>query len=548
MRRLALFLLPLCLIGAPSLALEPDNLLLLTNKNVPEGRKLAEFYAAKRKVPDQRVLELDLPPGEQITFDAYEKQVVPAVRDFIAANNLQAKVTCLLTFYGLPLKIAPRVNGPADQAELAGLHREQQMAHDELAVAVAGVEGMAQETDPTFTPATDATLNGLAARDRAARTVLGGRAMQLKDPARFEAFMARAEKLTEPLVGAAPQLQQRLKVLAALAADHRTQQQQQEAETINNQLLQMRARFDRLQAHRGDPTARAELRALVKEQVGLIEYARVIDGMIDYFVTDATGAAFDSELALVQWNFYSRARSLPNPMHFKGRRADMPPILMTMRLDAPEPMLVRAMILGGVKAEAEGLQGRVVVDSGGHLSIDSKSTSYAAFDQTLRNLATIISTKTKLPLTFDEKREVLPPHSVKDPVALYCGWYALQHYTPACTFFPGAVGYHVASFELVTLHEPSPQWCHGLLTDGIAATLGAVNEPFLNAFPPPDEFFPLLLTGKLTLAEVYWKTTPMVSWQIAMIGDPLYTPYKLHPPLAPEALDEALQGALKPAR
>ena len=26
-----------------------------------------------------------------------------------------------------------------------------------------------------------------------------------------------------------------------------------------------------------------------------------------------------------------------------------------------------------------------------------------------------------MPLTFDEKREVLPPHSVKDPVAVYCG-------------------------------------------------------------------------------------------------------------------------------
>src|SRR5258706_3965735 len=259
--------------------------------------------------------------------------------------------------------------------------------------------------------------------------------------------------------------------------------------------------------------------------------------MIDYFVTDATGAAFDSELALVQWNFSPRAKSLPNPMHYKSMRADMPPILMTMRLDAPQPQLVRAMILAGVKAEAEGLQGRVVVDSGGHLSIDSKSPAYAAFDQTLRNLATIVATKTHLPLTFDEKREVLPPHSVKDPVALYCGWYALQRYTPACTFFPGAVGYHVASFELVTLHNDSPQWCHGLLNDGIAATLGAVNEPFLNAFPPPDEFFPLLLTGKLPLAEVYWKTNPMVSWNIAMIGDPLYTPYKLHPALAPEALE-----------
>jgi uncharacterized protein (TIGR03790 family) len=546
MRRLALFLLPLCFISVSSRALEPDNLLLLTNKNVPEGRKLAEYYAGKRKVPEQRILELDLPPGEQITFDAYETKVVPAVREFIAANNLQAKVTCLVTFYGLPLKIAARINSPADQAELAGLHREQQTAHDEIVAAIAGVEGMAREVDPTFTPASDVTLNGLAARDRAARTVLAGRAMQLKDPARFEAFMARAEKVAAPLVGAAPPLQQRLKGLASITG--RTPAQQQEAEAINNQLLQMRANFDRLQAHRGEPAARTELRALVKEQVGLIEYARVIDGMIDYFVTDATGAAFDSELALVQWNFYSRAKSLPNPMRYKGVPAGMPPILMTMRLDAPEPMLVRAMILGGAKAEAEGLQGRVVVDSGGHLSIDSKSTSYAAFDQTLRHLAAIISTKTKLPLTFDEKREVLPAHSVKEPVALYCGWYALQHYTPACTFFPGAVGYHVASFELITLHEPSTQWCHGLLTDGIAATLGAVTEPFLNAFPPPDEFFPLLLTGKLTLAEVYWKTNPMVSWQISMIGDPLYTPYKLHPPLAPEALDEALQGALKTAR
>jgi uncharacterized protein (TIGR03790 family) len=547
MTRLAVLLFSLCLIGGQSLALEPDNLLLLTNKNVPEGRKLAEYYAGKRQVPDQRIVELDLPPGEQITFDAYENKVVPAVREFIAANNLQSKVTCLVTFYGLPLKIAPRVNSPADQAELAGLHREQQTAHDELLAAVVGVEGMARETDPTFTPSKDASLNGLALRDRAARTVLGGRAMQLNDPARFEAFMARAEKLTAPLIGAAPALQQRLKGIAALG-DRATAAQKKDAEAINAQLLQMRGRFDRLQAHRGDPAARAELRALVKEQVGLIEYARVIDATIDYFTTEATGAAFDSELALVQWNFYSRAKSLPNPMRYKGARADMPPILMTIRLDAPEPMLVRAMILAGVKAEAEGLQGRAVVDSGGHLSIDSKSTAYAAFDQTLRNLATIIGTKTHMPLTFDEKREVLPPHSVKDPVAVYCGWYALAHYTPACTFFPGAVGYHVASFELVTLHQPSTYWCHGLLTDGIAATLGAVNEPYLNAFPPPDEFFPLLLTGKLPLAEVYWKTTPMVSWQIAMIGDPLYTPYKLHPQLAPEALDEALQGALKPAR
>jgi uncharacterized protein (TIGR03790 family) len=428
------------------------------------------------------------------------------------------------------------------------LQRDRQTAREELAGAVAGVEGMARETDATFTPGTDATLAGLIARDRAARTVLGGRAMQLKDPQRFDAFMARAEKLTVPIVGSATALQQQLKALAALG-QQMTPEQRREAETINAQLLQMRAKFDHLQAHRGEAASRAQLRALAKEQLGLIEYARLIEGMIDYFVTDATGAAFDSELALVQWNFYSRAKSLPNPMCYKATRSATPPILMTMRLDAPEAPLVRAMILAGVKAEAEGLQGRVVVDSGGHLSIDSKSPSYAAFDQTLRNLATIVRTKTHLPLTFDEKREVLAAGSVKEPVAIYCGWYALQHYTPACTFFPGAVGYHVASFELTSLHnEGSHEWVHGLLKDGIAATLGAVTEPFLGAFPPPDEFFPVLLTGKLTLAEVYWRTNPMVSWQIAMIGDPLYNPFKHHPALAVEALAGPLQAALQVGR
>jgi hypothetical protein len=72
------------------------------------------------------------------------------------------------------------------------------------------------------------------------------------------------------------------------------------------------------------------------------------------------------------------------------------------------------------------------------------------------------------------------------------------------------------------------------LNDGIASTLGAVAEPYLSSMPSPDEFFPLLLTGKLTLAEVYWKTTPMTSWMVSFIGDPLYVPFKVNPQLKPE--------------
>ncbi|MEZ0267461.1 MAG: hypothetical protein ACAI43_22245, partial [Phycisphaerae bacterium] len=87
-------------------------------------------------------------------------------------------------------------------------------------------------------------------------------------------------------------------------------------------------------------------------------------------------------------------------------------------------------------------------------------------------------------------------------------------------------------------------WCRGLMLDGIAATLGPEAEPFLAAFPEADEFFPLLLTGKLTLAEVYWKTTPLASWRITMVGDPLYTPYKARPGLKVEDLPAALRGAV----
>jgi uncharacterized protein (TIGR03790 family) len=529
-----------------ALALEPVELVLLTNKNVPESRKLAEFYAASRKVPDHRILELDLPQVEEISFDTYENKVVSVVREFLATKELQGKINCLVTFYGVPLRIAPRVNTAADTAEAAALKAEHEAVIGQIKEIVKQAEAMALGLDPKFEAQKDETFPGLLARDTAARALIAQYAGKIKDPAEFQAFMDRAEKLVGPLIGIAMPVQRRLQAMAA-NAEHWTPEQRRQAEDMRDELLRMRASFDTLQAHRGDSASRAKLRALVKQQLGLFEYANLLEGMIEYLNTDATGAAFDSELALVDWNFYVRGKSLPNPLHFQMGRKDLPPIVMTCRLDAPEAQTVRNLISAGIKTEAEGLAGEAVVDAGGNLSIDSKSPAYAAFDQRLHALADFIRTKTKFHLTLDEKRDVLPKGSIKTPIAIYCGWYALQNYTQPGPFAPGAVGYHVASFELTDLHGgQSRQWCKGLLNDGIAATLGAVAEPYLNAFPPPEEFFPLLFTGKLTLAEVYWKTNPMISWQIAMLGDPLYNPFKSHPAVGVDALPEALQKAVKP--
>jgi uncharacterized protein (TIGR03790 family) len=151
-------------------------------------------------------------------------------------------------------------------------------------------------------------------------------------------------------------------------------------------------------------------------------------------------------------------------------------------------------------------------------------------------------------VVLDENPEVLPANSAED-VAIYCGWYSVRHYVPCCRFNPGAVGFHIASFEMSELHNPRETgWCRGLLKDGVVGTVGPVNEPYLHAFPAADEFFPLLMTGKLTLAEVYWKTTPLTSWKMAAIGDPLYRPYAKNPALKPEDLPEGLRKAVEKAQ
>jgi uncharacterized protein (TIGR03790 family) len=97
----------------------------------------------------------------------------------------------------------------------------------------------------------------------------------------------------------------------------------------------------------------------------------------------------------------------------------------------------------------------------------------------------------------------------------------------AFTWVRGAVGFHIASQECQTLKNKGSQvWCKMMLEKGVAATLGPVAEPYVQTFPIPDLFFGLLLDGQLSLAECYALSNPFWSWQMVLIGDPLYRPFK----------------------
>ena len=85
-----------------------------------------------------------------------------------------------------------------------------------------------------------------------------------------------------------------------------------------------------------------------------------------------------------------------------------------------------------------------------------------------------------------------------------------------------------ASRRSICATPNSTQWCPALLKHGITATLGPVAEPYLHAFPEPKAFFGALFDGHC-LVEAYYLTQPFNSWQLVLIGDPLYRPFKTSP-------------------
>jgi uncharacterized protein (TIGR03790 family) len=536
------------ILGAPALsawALEPDQIALVVNARVPASRQLAEFYAQRRGIPAGRIIALDLPfPDEEIPYARYEQAVAPAVRGFLRDNGLKDKVTCLVTFWGVPLRIGRRVAGPADNEQLRTVQAELEKSKADLLAAVGQAEELAKELDAKFAPGQGNEAGQLAKRAGDALTAVVRAVVSLPPGRQRSQSASRLFSLLERLSGdveaaqrmSAPEL---AAVAPELVTPDHVGRMRRQGEAWVRELRE-------LQAKPPTPQTYAAMRVLVRDHFGLFRYIELLASQYTVHETKETEAAFDSELALVWWeNPYPRYRWQANTLNHKlvSTPPGTPATLMVTRLDGPTEDSVDRIILSSLKAEKEGLKGQVVLDARGLRNPDG----YTRYDATIRNLAELLKSKTSLRVTFDDQEPLIQPgpNAPKD-VAVYCGWYSLRNYVPAFKFSEGAVGFHVASLELVSLRTPNEKgWVVGLLNDGVAATLGPVAEPYLQAFPPADEFFPLLMTGKLTLAEAYWKTNVLTSWMNTCIGDPLYNPYRNNPAMKVEDLPERLRAAVE---
>lgn len=525
-------------------ALVPDQLLLIVNKHVPVGRTMAERYAAARHVPNGRIVELDLPINDEIAFDQYDRDVVAPLRAFLAEHHLQRQVTCLVTFYGLPLRIHAKENTPAEKQELKQLQEEINRLAERAEPVVADLEALAASLDPSFKPPTtqnvtgEDRINAEANRVVAALAHVGTGIHGVTDEEKKKQILT---SLLHDLgtLGGVVELDTRV-AQPELANPATSPEQRKKWQDVHDRAVRASAQIAELQAKRYDPAARDQARKIAGQNLGLINTARLLASQAVYFETESTTSALDNELPLMWWNDYRRTSALPNPLNLQHASLHTPPVMMVSRIDGPDEKSVFNLIDICPKVEAEGLRGAVALDSRGIKPPDA----YGLYDQKIRDLAEFLKSKTSLTVVHDDKPELFPPHSVKD-VAVYCGWYSVRRYVPCCEFVPGAVGFHIASFELANLHYAGETgWVRGLMRDGVVGTLGPVAEPYLTAFPDPNEFFPLLMTGKLTLSEVYWKTTPTVSWMITLVGDPLYNPFKKNPPVKVEDLPESLRAAL----
>jgi uncharacterized protein (TIGR03790 family) len=525
--------LVLILIPAGAQALSPHDLVIVYNRKIPESQAVAAYYAEKRLVPSNNLVGVEVSTSEDMSRQEFDEKLAPPVRALVNELQTQGKTPAILLVYGIPLRVGPAPVTKNDEVfkELATKKvNEYQKLVLQLVVKLdrltPALPGRPVWSDPskklTYPPqqilvmAHQSFLRGLAY-------------LQKKPPVGEARTRAEVMSLLIKLGGTSPEAH-------ALMAQM-DQSQGQERQALQQQKLLgwnavMSSEVQEAMLRGILPKTAMDVAASIRFTNGLIGELNFWEDARLLYEKQDSAAAVDSEMTLIMAGPYQTSGWLANPFL---RYKRLPAInrvrartLMVGRVDGPTPDIARRLVDDALEVEKTGLTGTFYLDARG-LTGQARLGNYIWFDQHLTHLYDLVKKYSDMQVVLDKQPTVLPPGNCPD-AALYCGWYAASNYVPAFKWNKGAVGYHVASYEATTLKKPgSNVWCKRMLEEGVAATLGPVSEPYLHSFPPPDQFFPLLMTGKLTLLEVYFLTVPQVSWKQILIGDPLYCPFKNNP-------------------
>jgi len=534
-----------CLAPSAEAELKPEEIAVVAARGNKDSETLARYYIKQRGLPEENLCLVDMPKGEVCPRDQWTWAIRPEVRKWIDQHDPDRKLRCLTTVWGVPLKVGP-ASGDAELKRYQAYLEGERQTRLKLLTEIAGqLDQIAADVKVASTAPgeTDKQAEGAKAGTGASSELATRQASLEAALQAAQARLARAPMGEERNIAAA-----RLQQLATVAGGARVLLQGMETQLNKGgeQPPELRSQFDVI---RGRASGLAEMKMLLDQlpadyihdalilaalerNGGLLGAIEWLDGQIEVVKKNETGASLDSELALVMWpDDYQLLRWQPNYLRANYDNSQLREVfrtLMVARIDAPTLALAKGLVDTAIAVEKQGLHGKVYLDGRGMGSLDAPNIapgSYEDFDRALLITAKGLTEITDLEVMLNTGPELFKAGECPD-AALYCGWYSLGKYVDAFTWAPGAVAYHMASSEATTLHDPASQvWCKKLLEDGVAATVGPVYEPYLSAFPRPEEFFAMLVQGDLTLAEVYWRSQPFTSWMMTLVGDPLYRPY-----------------------
>lgn len=239
-------------------------------------------------------------------------------------------------------------------------------------------------------------------------------------------------------------------------------------------------------------------------------------------------ASIDSELMLLpSAGGYRLVAGLDNPFYKHVERSHFHPtngIMMVGRLDGPTPEIARSLVDKALSCETNGFAGNAYFDLR-----NITSGNYRTGDEWLTNAAAACK-KVGLPTYVDNNPATFPATFPMSQIGVYMGWYVGSvdgpFTLPEVEFMPGAIAYHLHSFNGTQPRNPHSQWVGPLLAKGATVTFGSVDEPFLEFTPNTHVFMELLATGGFTIGEAAVSSQPWLSWMNVFYGDPLFVPFQ----------------------
>jgi uncharacterized protein (TIGR03790 family) len=521
-----------------------EQVAIVANKNVPDSLAIASLYASARNIPGTQLFALDLPTGETISRADYEQRLVEPLRAQLAKQKFSNRIKIITLIFGVPLRVAAPEPDDGDKQRLLLAESHKRTGLTDLTRTFELAEAIAPDSGPAASfPQTGQISDLFAAIDASLQRATRRLGKIKDDEARTKATGQLAEAVT--LFAGPAALAANIKPSESSANDdaveqlRRIEKQSNEAKNLLREL-----------ATSSTPSNHLRMYAVAREFFGAVGLTRLAIEELSRTAYEQADASVDSELGLLWWDRedYTVNGRIPNPFYYLNQPTNTDhqqglPVLMVGRIDGPTAKSAKEMIERTLLAEKNGLKGNAYIDAKGDRL--NPKVELSVWDQKLRDFAWMLRRVTDYRVTLDDYRPLL-----KDApdTALYVGWYQLRNYQDVFTFTPGSIGYHIASEEAVSIHQPEEKgWCKNMLERGIAATVGAIAEPFLDSFPEPRTFFGLLLTGRYSLVEAYYLTSPYISWRMVLFGDPLYTPWKgqFDVPIKELALQDKNQNVLE---